>query len=43
MPNQFVTALKNQPRRHGVLVQKRRDYPIAQRLFDTIHQEYLLE
>lgn len=37
--NQFIIALRNQLRRRGVLVQKGRGYPIAQRLYDTIHQK----
>ncbi|RKF84200.1 hypothetical protein GcM1_140003, partial [Golovinomyces cichoracearum] len=36
--NQFIIALRNQLRRRGVLVQKGRGYPIAQRLYDTISE-----
>ncbi|RKF79881.1 hypothetical protein GcC1_042023 [Golovinomyces cichoracearum] len=43
VPNQFIIALRKLLKRRGVIVQKGRGYPIAQRLYDTIHQKDQLQ
>ncbi|RKF58760.1 hypothetical protein GcM3_180016 [Golovinomyces cichoracearum] len=41
--SQNITGLRNQLRRRGVLIQKGRGFHIAQKLYETLHQENPLE